>query len=637
MKTASTFWLIGLFAVGACAAEEPALFDEARRALAEAIPQVAIQKLTVLRAQPNLSADQRAASALLLSRGAARRRAVRRGSAHGATAGHRRRRRSGAAAGAHPRERGPLGGGAADLRGGGESAGRTRRGASRTRRGAARPRPAHEAMAVLESFVREHPRAITSRLRLAGLLIESGQKPSRAQSLLAGIHAAAAGRSELAPLSRGRLLLLEKKPVEALAIFEELSDDAGASHGESARCRDARDDRGAGDLERLRSRRSRAREFIWKYPDSAFLEAVFRRLDQIYAQREKSAGKRTAKVGGGPEARRARAGALTSRGCSCAAANWSVPRSRSDAFLARLPGASAAAARASDAGRMFSVNADVSPRRMRALEAAERRAGDEELRAEIELRTRALLHSQQGEYLLAANHFEARRAALPEAAADRDLRRGAGDPAPEELRPLFRAVPRAQRALPESPLARRSAARGRPRCRRARAIRAPRRRCSFSSSTFPSIDAAGRSPAGARGTGLPGWRSAGGGALSRKPRTQPPRTPETRRARGLSRDLSRRSKKSPRRDEASSSWRGNSSSAIPHSPLLPEVRMKLGQVYFRNERQLANAETQFATLAQETPEQSVRRDRAFPRRAVRDAARSIPARSTARWSFSTKW
>jgi outer membrane protein assembly factor BamD (BamD/ComL family) len=38
----------------------------------------------------------------------------------------------------------------------------------------------------------------------------------------------------------------------------------------------------------------------------------------------------------------------------------------------------------------------------------------------------------------------------------------------------------------------------------------------------------------------------------------------------------------------------------PASPLLPEIRLKLGQVYFRNE-DYANAETQFATLAKESP------------------------------------
>jgi tetratricopeptide (TPR) repeat protein len=38
----------------------------------------------------------------------------------------------------------------------------------------------------------------------------------------------------------------------------------------------------------------------------------------------------------------------------------------------------------------------------------------------------------------------------------------------------------------------------------------------------------------------------------------------------------------------------------PGTSLLPEVRLKLGQVYFRNE-DYANAETQFATLAQENP------------------------------------
>ena len=38
----------------------------------------------------------------------------------------------------------------------------------------------------------------------------------------------------------------------------------------------------------------------------------------------------------------------------------------------------------------------------------------------------------------------------------------------------------------------------------------------------------------------------------------------------------------------------------PASVMLPDVRMKLGQVYFRNE-DYANAETQFATLAKENP------------------------------------
>ena len=70
------------------------------------------------------------------------------------------------------------------------------------------------------------------------------------------------------------------------------------------------------------------------------------------------------------------------------------------------------------------------------------------------------------------------------------------------------------------------------------------------------------------------------------------------------------------RRRRSSASRRNSSASFPHSPLLPEVRMKLGQVYFRTGDH-ANAETQFTLLAQESPGEPVRRDGALSRRAGR--------------------
>jgi tetratricopeptide (TPR) repeat protein len=261
---------------------------------------------------------------------------------------------------------------------------------------------AGEAVAVLEAFVGEHPQAVTARLRLASLLIETGDLRRAGQVIFATTPQTPAEATWKRYLE-GRRLLKAGQAATALAIFDELSREPqqmvegvqfGAALGASEAVRKLQ---GPGMAD------TPLEQFIARSPASPFLDAAFQRLDQIYAQQDH------------PSETELR--------------QWSKDASPRVAALARFYGARMRVRAKNPDGAMKMLNqliesAPESPlvpsarlmqadllmakgdltAAVEAVETAERQTKDDAQRAEIELR-KALVHYRQGEWLLAANSF----------------------------------------------------------------------------------------------------------------------------------------------------------------------------------------------------------------------------------------
>lgn len=594
MKHLSLILPLSLAAAGVLGAAEPALLAEARRALAEGIPPVAIEKLAVLRAQEDLAPGDRHAATLLLGEALL-------------AAGR---------AGEGLREIEPLAGQdpaalllqahlLAQLGRWTEALPIYEQLARSTV-----PPPAAElgwvescealgrtedAIEVLRRFVGKTPGNATAQLRLAGLLAESGQAQASAE-VLAGVRVEAPVDVLWKRYIEGRLLLLNKKPAEAVAALEQVTQSqenpsesllvAATLVMTEARIALSGYDVADGVLER----------FVWKYPSSAYLELVMRRLDQVYSAQKSPQEGELQKWAAAAEKPRAALARYYLVRMQVRARKWDRAMGSVAAFIGNFPDHPLLP-------QVYLMQADVHLERrqfagaVQALEAAERHAGTDELRAGIELRT-GLVQFQQGEYLLAANKFEsaARRspalrlsatfdaalATLNQKNFDRffDLYRELSAQFPNsELRPelileegLLRARssdPRAEETLqlflanfPKHP-------------------RVHEARLALGELAFLS----GRPVAAARYL---------------RTSNDAPRDEQTEEHAGYLAVFLEESK-NPRDDTQVVALARQFIKDHPDSPRLADVRLKLGQVYFRNAN-FADAETQFATLANEAPE-----------------------------------
>jgi len=125
------------------------------------------------------------------------------------------------------------------------------------------------------------------RLRLAEFCLESRQL-ERARQLLARSKPAGLFETRWRQYVEGRLYLAQDQAAPALQNFEQiLKDPRGltpALHaGATVALMEARTA-----LNGLEVADNVIEDFIWKYPDSPYLEEMFRRLDAIYAQEENS-------------------------------------------------------------------------------------------------------------------------------------------------------------------------------------------------------------------------------------------------------------------------------------------------------------------------------------------------------------
>jgi len=145
----------------------------------------------------------------------------------------------------------------------------------------ARGDEAESALARLEP----HSSSALVRLRLAELCLESGQL-ERARQLLARSKPSSLLETRWRQFVEGRVYLAEDQAAPALQDFEELLKDprglTPALHsGATVGLTEAH-----AALNGLEVADNVIEDFIWKFPDSPFLEDMFRRLDGIYAREE---------------------------------------------------------------------------------------------------------------------------------------------------------------------------------------------------------------------------------------------------------------------------------------------------------------------------------------------------------------
>ena len=265
-----------------------------------------------------------------------------------------------------------------------------------------------KAIEALGKFVAKQPGHAGARLRLAGLLIDEKRLPE-ARALWERAAASTPGETQWRKYIEGRLLLAGEQAAPALALFEELlQTPTGLSHnllfGATLGVTEAR-----GVLNGFEAADGVLEKYISRYPESPYLEAAFRRLDEIYAQEEHPAENELKKNAQKPPARRA---ALAQFYLARMYQRVEKPEKATVALETFIQMDPAHTARLLPAA--YLVQADEllekndRPAAVRALEAAMRHAKTDDERAAIELRT-ALVHYRQGESLLAANSF--RRAA----------------------------------------------------------------------------------------------------------------------------------------------------------------------------------------------------------------------------------
>jgi TolA-binding protein len=393
---------LALLAHGALA-EEPALLASARRALAESAPQIAIQKLRTYLGERTLTAADRQATLLLLAEAQlADARfddalaTVEPLAAAGDPAARALKASALAAAGRwlealalfHDCASAPN----APLT--------VRLGEAESFQALGRT---PEAVEVLEKVVREAPSNVTVRLRLAGLYIEL-QKLKRAHALLDLIHPVAAPDIKWKRYVEARLQLAEGHAAPALTIFEELiQDQRDISEGLLAAITI-----GAGEA-RIVVRGYDAADkpletFIWRHPESPWLELVFRRLDQIYAQQENPGESELQKWAAKQPPRcaalaRFYVARMQMRAKKADKAAWSL-----NVFVENYPAHPLLTFAHLMQADLLLEKRDVEGA-VRALDAAERAVRTNAQRAEIELR-RGLVLFQQRQFLLAANEFQ---------------------------------------------------------------------------------------------------------------------------------------------------------------------------------------------------------------------------------------
>ena len=259
------------------------------------------------------------------------------------------------------------------------------------------------AIPVLETVVRKHPELTSAQLRLASLFVEVRQL-ANARALLARINPTTPHDSKWAKYVEGKLLLAEDHPAPALALFQELVNDqiqlsenllVGATLGITEVLRVTRGSEEADDV---------VERYIHRHPDSALLEIMFRAIDSLYSTQVGRDEDRLQRWAQREPARRAAlalfyVARLQVRDRKYEKAALSLKKFV-DTYGTHplLPHAEIMRANLFSAKRQFTEAVS-------ALEAAARRASSDDLRAEIELRT-GLVHAQAGEFLLAGNLFD---------------------------------------------------------------------------------------------------------------------------------------------------------------------------------------------------------------------------------------
>ncbi len=473
-----------------------------------------------------------------------------------------------------------------------------------------------EAVAVLEPLARAGVGGVAVRLRLAALYIDAGQL-GKTRDLLASTAAAIPEERLWKKYVEARLLLARNQPAPAETLFEEMLGNretlgSGREHLPESLLFAAT----YGESEAVASRMGNVEahkvmeRFIWQFPDSAYLEEAFRRLDEIYASESdppESELHHWARPDS-PGERRAALALYYVAKMQIRDGNWDKAVVSLDVFLhkeavrSHLPPAYAVRgylmqAEISDVG-----NAGGTKSKATNLDAAKRLAGgDSDLRGEIEFRD-GLVQYERGEQVIAAQLFESAGKLSPrlhpaatfnaalawlnqehfdkfrEACRQMTAQTGGEDAAGELL--LEEGLTHARNGDPQAESVLKTFLRDHPGHRREGEAHLALAELSFAAAQ-----------SGARASGY-----AEAAEYLQVANTVP-----------LSPDVAAHSdylavfmtdSQPQRDDEKVISLARAFVSKYSQSPLLPEVLMKLGEVYFRRE-DFANAETQFAALAKE--------------------------------------
>lgn len=460
------------------------------------------------------------------------------------------------------------------------------------------------------------------RLRLASLYAENEQG-GKARQTLSSLKPSNPEERLWARYIEGRLYLLELQPAAARSVFTEVL--TATSHLNenlfvaatlgAAQAKIALQGNEAADNE--------LETFIWRHPESAWLELMFRRLDQIYAGEGNAAESELQKWAKKPQLRRAALAQYYVARMQIRARKWDKALASLDTFVRNFTGHtlihSVQLMRADVLIEKGDLNAAVS-----ALEAAARVAGDDgDLRAEIELRT-GLVQYRQREYLLAATsldraaerpgpasaiaRYDAALAWLNQTNFERfqeEYQRLNERGATGELRGNLMLEEGLLRARMRDPAARETLRRF--------------------VDQFPSHPRLAEARLADAELSLAANRPGEATQLLRVVNEKPRSGEVDDHAAYLAVFLA--DAKKPRTDAEVVGLAKDFLRTKPKSPLVPEIRMKLGQVYFR-QPDYPNAETQFALLAKETPQSAYAETALFL--AGQSAMRTINTGSTER-------
>lgn len=451
-----------------------------------------------------------------------------------------------------------------------------------------------KALEILVPLLAEKTLPVEIRLRTAALYAED-QQLAKARQLLSTTKVTEPADKLWAKYVEARLLLVEQQMPAALAQFQQILK-ATSHRSENLH---AAATLGASEaivkLEGPEAADKELERFIWRTYDSPWLELVFRRLDQVYADEKEPSEDELRKWSARLPARRAALARYYHAKLQARFSKWekalgtlepfsrlypdnrllpTVHLLRADAFLAREQLAEA----------------------IGALDAASRTATNDEQRGEIELRT-GLVHFRQHELLLATTYFQqaAERSAKiahiarynaaltwlglgNEARFSEEFARLGERPETMAMRnalQLEQGLAQARERRPNADKTLRQFLKVLPNHPRAHEARLALAELAMSQG---SVDSASR------------WLKVAG----EKPRDEAGDDQAAYLAMFLA------DNKTPR-DDSEVIRLGNAFLRDREkSPLVPEVRMKLGQVYFR-QPDYPNAETHFATLARDFP------------------------------------
>ncbi len=451
---------------------------------------------------------------------------------------------------------------------------------------------AAKAIESLEQIVRTAPLAVTARLRLVSFYIDAGQA-KKARALLAATHPKRAENAKWRDLIEGRLLLLEGYPGPARVTFEHVLNDPQYL-SEEMLVTATLGITDAGIITEGYDAADRSIEnFIWKNPESVHLERMFRRLDEMYANEEDPRENELQKWLQKAPVRRAALARFYLARLQIREKKTEKAKATLETFLSSYPGHPLLPKVHGMLADWHLAKGDF-VQAVRSLEAAEREVRTDEERAEIELRT-GLVHYRAGEFLLAANLFDSVAKRAPKL-RETALYDGALAALNQRNFDGFLARYRELTAkFPDSPLRSEIILEQGLLQARTGDVRAEETLQRFLQH-FPQH---GRTAEARLAVAELALNDGDAGTAARYLQTVNEARPSseiTEQSQYLAIFLAEA--QTPRRDETVIELAAKFVRERPRSALVPEVRMKLGQVYFRT-GDFSNAETQFTNLAAE--------------------------------------